>query len=256
MTTVELLQQLGLNKYEAEAYYTLLSRGPLTGYEVGKYSQVPLSRSYEIMERLTEKGLALVQPGDPPRYSAQEPQQFLSHVRSTMEATLDALTTSIAALSRTDNSGEFWVVRGSQHVLAKVQHMIEQAHTSLALAAPTHIQTELAHLLIAAQERGCVIHQYTRVEQSMQAAETILLLCDEQEALAGTLAASSQAVVSSNAALLAVLGGYFAHQRLMGFATLLPALPSAAPSHQDDWLAWEERKQRRLWKTNGSHRVA
>ncbi len=81
MTTVELLQQLGLNKYEAEAYYTLLSRGPLTGYEVGKYSQVPLSRSYEILERLTEKGLALVQPGDPPRYIAQEPQRFLSHVR-------------------------------------------------------------------------------------------------------------------------------------------------------------------------------
>jgi hypothetical protein len=60
-------------------------------------------------------------------------------------------------------------------------------------------------------------------------------------------------VVSSNAALLALLGGYFAHQRLMGFAT---PLPSAVPSHQDDWLAWEERKQRRLWKTNGSHRVA
>jgi sugar-specific transcriptional regulator TrmB len=256
MTTVELLQQLGLNKYEAEAYYTLLSRGPLTGYEVGKYSQVPLSRSYEIMERLTEKGLALVQPGDPPRYSAQEPQQFLSHVRSTMEATLNALTTSIAALSRTDSSGEFWVVRGSQHVLARVQSMIELAHTSIALAAPMHIQAELAHLLIAAQERGCVIHQYTRVEQSMQAAETLLLLRDGQEALAGTLAASSQAVVSSNAALLTVLDGYFAHQRLMGFATPLPALPSAVPSHQNDWLAWEERKQRRLWKTNGSHRVA
>jgi len=35
MTTVDLLQQIGLNKYEAEAYYALLTHGPLTGYEVG-----------------------------------------------------------------------------------------------------------------------------------------------------------------------------------------------------------------------------
>jgi sugar-specific transcriptional regulator TrmB len=257
MTTVELLQQLGLNKYEAEAYYTLLSRGPLTGYEVGKYSQVPLSRSYEIMERLTEKGLALVQPGDPPRYLAQEPQQFLSHVRSTMEATLSALTESIATLTRTDSSGEFWVVRGHQHILERVQNMITQANSSIALATPAHYQTELAHLLIAAQERACSIHQYTSVEQSMHTADTILVLCDEQEALIGTIAsaASSQAVVSSNAALLTVVDGYFAHQRLIGIATPLPALPST-PSQHNDWLAWEERKQRRLWKAFQSLRRA
>ncbi len=34
MATVDLLQQIGLNKYEAEAYYALLTHGALTGYEV------------------------------------------------------------------------------------------------------------------------------------------------------------------------------------------------------------------------------
>jgi sugar-specific transcriptional regulator TrmB len=258
MTTVELLQQLGLNKYEAEAYYTLLTRGPLTGYEVGKHSQVPLSRSYEIMERLTEKGLALVQPSDPPRYIAQEPQQFLAHVRSTMEATLGALTASIAALSRTDSSGEFWVVRGQRNILERVKNIITQASFSIALAAPDHYQAELAHVLTEAQERGCAIYQYTSFEQSMHGAETIIVLRDEQEALAGTLApaASSQAVVSSNMALLTVLNGYFAHQRLMGIATPLPALSAAMESHHSDWLDWEERKQYRLRKAITNHRVA
>lgn len=258
MTTVELLQQLGLNKYEAEAYYTLLTRGPLTGYEVGKYSQVPLSRSYEIMERLTEKGLALVQPGDPPRYSAQEPQQFLAHVRSTMEATLGALSASIAALNKNDTSSEFWVVRGSQNIVERVQSMIMQASSSIALVAPVEYQEVLSHHLIAAQERGCTIYQYTGGRESMQTADSILVLRDEQEALAGTLTAatSSQAVVSSNAALLTVLDGYFAHQRLIGIATPLPAFPSATPSPHNDWLDWEERKQRRLRKATVNHRVA
>ena len=73
---VDLLQRVGLNKYEAEAYAALLRYGPLTGSELGKRSEVPLSRSYEILERLTTKGLALVQPGDPPRYVCKE---FKSH---------------------------------------------------------------------------------------------------------------------------------------------------------------------------------
>src|SRR5579859_3438973 len=98
MSTTELLQQIGLNKYEAEAYYTLLCEGHLTGYELGKRSQVPLSRSYEILERLTQKGLALLQPGDPPRYTATNPDIFLGRVRTNMVETLDALATALAAL--------------------------------------------------------------------------------------------------------------------------------------------------------------
>ncbi|HEX4716550.1 MAG TPA: helix-turn-helix domain-containing protein, partial [Ktedonobacteraceae bacterium] len=75
--SIDLLQEIGLNKYEAEAYYTLLTQGPLTGYELGKRSQVPLSRSYDVLERLSQKGLALAQPGDPARYMALDPRLFL-----------------------------------------------------------------------------------------------------------------------------------------------------------------------------------
>ena len=110
MTPIELLQQIGLNKYEAEAYYTLLAEGPLTGYELGKRSQVPLSRSYEILERLSQKGLALVQPGDPPRYLAENPDQFLGQVRATMVERLDTLASALATMAKPDKAGEFWVL--------------------------------------------------------------------------------------------------------------------------------------------------
>ena len=255
MTTVELLQQLGLNKYEAEAYYTLLSRGPLTGYEVGKYSQVPLSRSYEVLERLTEKGLTLVQPGDPPRYLAQEPQQFLARVRSTMETTLTALTASIADLHRTDNSGEFWIVRGPQPVLARVQNMIAQATSSIELVTSIPYQAELTPALLAARQRGCTVHQYTSEEQDTHTTTILLVLRDNREALVGTIdATSTQAVVSTNAALLAVCDGYLVRQQPTDIATQVPAPPPTSPAH-NNWLAWEERKQRRLWQAT-DHRVA
>src|SRR5213082_711391 len=116
MTEIELLQQIGLNKYEAEAYYTLLAEGPLTGYELGKRSQVPLSRSYEILERLSQKGLVLVQPGDPPRYAAQEARLFLGALRATQSATLDALAEALAGLPRSRSGDEFWVLRGRRAI--------------------------------------------------------------------------------------------------------------------------------------------
>ena len=255
MSSIDLLQQLGLNKYEAEAYYTLLRQGPLTGYELGKRSQVPLSRSYEILERLTQKGLALVQPGDPPRYTAQDSQQFLAQIRSEMETTLNALAVSFASLSRADIAGEFWVVRGQQHILARAQAMIAGAQHSLNISVPVKVNADMADTLTSTQERGCLVF-LSPPPQRLSISDTLLLLVDQREALVGTLTPgdSSQAVVSSNEALLAVLDEYFTHQQIVR--------TSAAPttvqqeSQEADWVAWEERKQRHLWRQVTGGRVA
>ncbi|HEU5226945.1 MAG TPA: helix-turn-helix domain-containing protein, partial [Ktedonobacteraceae bacterium] len=202
MTEIDLLQQIGFNKYEAEAYYALLSHGPLTGYEVGKYSHVPLSRSYEILERLLEKGLVLVQPGEPPRYSAQEPQLVFHRIRSTMETTLNTLATSLASLAPTERASEFWVVRGRQHILTQIKAMIAKAHLTLELVLPT--DCDLMENLAQAHERGCRIFHPTTTAQDEQSANVVLLVCNGHEALMGIMSppSSCQAVVSSNVALL------------------------------------------------------
>src|SRR5512134_2302293 len=124
---VDLLQRVGLNKYEAEAYAALVQHGPLTGYELGKRSAVPLSRSYEILERLTARGLALVQPGDPPRYIAEAPEQLLERTRTTTAATLDALAHALAELGPSALPEGFWVVRGQEHILAHARTYIARA---------------------------------------------------------------------------------------------------------------------------------
>ncbi|QBD78752.1 TrmB family transcriptional regulator [Ktedonosporobacter rubrisoli] len=247
MSTVELLQQTGLNKYEAEAYYTLLMHGALTGYEVGKLSQVPLSRSYEILERLVEKGLALLQPGEPPRYSAQDPQQFLAKVRGEIEATLNALTISLAALPRPNTMNEFWVIRGEQNILSRLQAMIKAAQSTLLLTLPASVSTELAELLREADSRRCLIRQFSSADQRFLKAEGILLLRDNHEALLGSIGPEEpvQAIVSTNTALVAALNEY--GQR---------ALRQNNQAADSDWVAWETRKQRHLWDISKADRVA
>jgi sugar-specific transcriptional regulator TrmB len=258
MTVVELLQQIGLNKYEAEAYSTLLSQEPLTGYELGKRSQVPLSRSYEILERLTQKGLALVQPGDPPRYTAEKPARFLEQVRGTMLTTLDALESSLAALPHPDTSNEFWVLRSRQNILAQVKALIAGAQKTVYLSLPTQDEPEVADLLAHARARDCSVFSPKPADTDNTGAEPILLLIDNQEALVGLLSPieTCQAVVSANEALIATLKGYFASQ----VPARIPATSVSSESRQRNdqlaWLAWEDRKQRRLWSIKTGDRSA
>ena len=252
MATVDLLQQIGLNKYEAEAYYALLTHGSLTGYEVGKYSQVPGSRSYEILERLLEKGLVLVQPGDPPRYSAQDAQTVVARFRDTMEMTLTSLASSLASLAPVDRMGEFWVVRGQQHILAQVRSMIANARETLDLKLPAHF--DIAEPLMQAQARGCHIFRPMTGEQDEA---IVLLVRDGGQALVGTLTPpdSCQAVVSSNTALLHALHGYFVSRRSQGGAVSEVQTSSSLP-HEGDWIDWEARKQRHLSSVSNGNRVA
>lgn len=258
MTTIELLQQIGLNKYEAEAYSTLLAEGPLTGYELGKRSQVPLSRSYETLERLTSKGLALVQPADPPRYLAEDPQQFLKRIRTTMTETLDTLTTALTTLSRPDAANEFWVLRARQPILQRAQTMIANAQHKIDITLSTGDESEVTQVLALASARGYQVSLQHILPTKNPDTQLILLLVDNHEALIGTLTPIDrcQAIVSTNPALVTVLRTYFARQHLAEVSVPVSSTPVHPQNNEMNWLAWEDRKQRRLWNLNKENQVA
>lgn len=250
---INLLQELGLNKYEAEAYYTLLTQGSLTGYELGKRSQIPLSRSYDVLERLSQRGLALVQPGEPARYKALEPALFLSQVRSAMEQTLNTLDSALTIANLPETSGEFWVIRTCPHILERIQTLCAQARQTLQLALPTMYLKELATCLANARERNCIVTLVTHSHTS------VLLIIDAREALLGTLEPgdSCQAIMSANPALLTVMASYFQISGTSA-ADLSPVYeqPSRLSDNERDWLAWENRKQQRLHKNPTDQRIA
>ena len=251
--SIDLLQEIGLNKYEAEAYSTLLSQGPLTGYELGKRSQIPLSRSYDVLERLSQKGLALVQPGEPARYQALEPALFLGQVRSTLERTLSTLAETLTMAQQPTTSSEFWVVRGRQHILIRAQALCATATRTIDLVLAETQLADLSENLANARTRGCAV-SFSAINTADPASlATIRLLIDGREALLGTLAPehNCQAVVSSNPALIAAVSTSFAPA---------PAAPPVkqTPPHDapPDWLEWENRKQQRLRKNGLDQRIA
>lgn len=246
---VDLLQQVGLTKYEAEAYFALLREGPLTGYELGRRSNVPLPRAYDVLDRLTQRGLALVQPGDPPRYRAQDFHQFLAGVRTTMEGRLDRLARLLAALPTRDTAGEIWVIRGDRAIAGQALAMIEAARETVGIVGSDGAG-ELRDAVSQARSRGC------RVEEGASPfGDLIVLAVDGRETLLGAWAAAgdSQAVLSRNPALVEVATGYIAHATGERSGEVTPAAPTPG---RGDWVAWEESKQRQLWRLSAGREVA
>ena len=64
------LRQLGLNQYEAKAYYALANFGIHTAGELAERAELPRPRIYDVLTELQGKGFVLIQQGRPVKYAA------------------------------------------------------------------------------------------------------------------------------------------------------------------------------------------
>lgn len=72
------LTALGLNRYEAAVYVSLLGRNHFTATEIATYAGVPRQRVYDVLDNLAAKGLCVERPGKRKRtYSAVDPSVAL-----------------------------------------------------------------------------------------------------------------------------------------------------------------------------------
>ncbi len=75
--SVARLRALGLNLYESRAYLALLRGGRLTAKGVGQSAIIPQSRTYDVLQSLTRKGLAVATAGSPSSYIPVPPKEVL-----------------------------------------------------------------------------------------------------------------------------------------------------------------------------------
>ena len=73
-----LFRSMGLQRFDAEVYSALLSRGPMTITELVKELGRHRPQVYEALERLKARGLVEYSGGKPALYRAVEPEVLLS----------------------------------------------------------------------------------------------------------------------------------------------------------------------------------
>ncbi len=75
------LKDFGLNTYESKLWVSLLSRGVSTAGELSDISNVPRSRSYDVLESLQKKGFIIMKLGKPIKYIAVQPEEVLERIK-------------------------------------------------------------------------------------------------------------------------------------------------------------------------------
>lgn len=81
---VDNLRIFGLNSYEAKLWTALLSRGVANAGELADISNVPRSRSYDVLEGLEKKGFIILKSAHPIVYVAVPPQQVLERLKQSI----------------------------------------------------------------------------------------------------------------------------------------------------------------------------
>jgi sugar-specific transcriptional regulator TrmB len=76
-----------LNLYEVKVWTALLSRGTSTAGELSNISDVPRSRTYDILESLEKKGFIIMKLGKPIKFVALKPEEVVERVKKNLVKT-------------------------------------------------------------------------------------------------------------------------------------------------------------------------
>jgi len=77
----KLREAFNLNIYEVKIWTALLSRGISNAGELSEISEVPRSRTYDVLESLEKKGFVIMKLGKPIKYIAVEPEEIVKRVK-------------------------------------------------------------------------------------------------------------------------------------------------------------------------------
>jgi len=167
-----------LNLYEVKVWTALLSRGTSTAGELSNISDVPRSRTYDILESLEKKGFIIMKLGKPIKFVALKPDEVVERVKKNLmvsakektqrleklkgEEVLEELsslfTKGVKFVEPSDLSGS---LRGRQNLYNHLDMMVRSAEKTITIITTAEgINRKLEVLmpsLIKCKKRGVVI---------------------------------------------------------------------------------------------------
>ena len=130
------LTDLGLNKYEAKVYLSLVMEGVSTAKNVSDITGIPYGKVYEIINSLANKGFCFTLPTKPMKYHAISPKKAIQKTKEELNQKLSRITLEVATKlepffhqSRefTEPKGVFWIINGRSNVIKKTEELINNA---------------------------------------------------------------------------------------------------------------------------------
>jgi HTH-type transcriptional regulator, sugar sensing transcriptional regulator len=102
------LVELGMTRYEAKAYLTLIQRESFAASELANEAGIPRQRIYDVLNSLVSRGLARDWPGPVTRYAATDPQAAVERLLAVQRQALNGLEVQSSTLA--ENLRDTWVI--------------------------------------------------------------------------------------------------------------------------------------------------
>lgn len=176
-----------LNLYEVKVWTALLSRRQSTAGELSSISDVPRSRTYDILESLEKKGFIVMKLGKPIKFVALKPEEVVERVKKNLvveakekskrletlkgDEVLDELnslfTDGVKFVEPTDLSG---ALRGRQNLYNHLDMLVREAEETITIVTSADGLSRKMEVLMPsldkAKKRGVKIRIVAPITQS------------------------------------------------------------------------------------------
>ena len=161
----KLRSSFDLNEYEVKIWTALLSRGVSAAGELSEISNVPRSRSYDVLESLEKKGFIIMKLGKPIKYMAIKPEEILRRVKAQLTRKAEEQVKMLEDVRKTDLYRELQLLhdqgikkvdpndlsgalRGRSKIYDQLENMMRKANKTITIMTSAKGLTRKAEILI------------------------------------------------------------------------------------------------------------
>ncbi len=176
-----------LNLYEVKVWTALLSRGTSTAGELSSISDVPRSRTYDILESLEKKGFIVMKLGKPIKFVALKPEEVIERVKKNLVVDAKEKSRRLEQLKGDEVLGELsglfkegvkfveptdlsGALKGRQNIYNHMDMLIREAEDSITLVTTADGLSRKLEILMPslekARKRGVKIKIAAPINQS------------------------------------------------------------------------------------------
>ena len=184
------LLELGLNKYEAKVYLTLIGEGISTAKNISDITGIPYGKVYEIINSLAKKGFTVILPSKPMKCQAISPKEAIITAKKGMEEKYQKLEKHITkelepmfteSKKFIEPKGVFWIINGRANIIKKIEELINKAKNNINIHCSANGLSRLIlhkEALEAAKNRGVNISIASTINDEVKEEAKSLSFCD------------------------------------------------------------------------------
>jgi len=131
----------GLNIYETKVWLALLGKGVASAGQIAQMSNVPRSRTYDVLESLEKKGFAIVKLGKPVKYLGVKPHLIIEKLKNNVRSEAEERIVSLSNIKSTDEYAQL------EEVYREGLSPMKKEEVSAALKGKSNISNYLREIL-------------------------------------------------------------------------------------------------------------